>query len=108
MLRTEMRTAPRITTRLTVESIGPTLNISAGGMCVLMADPMREGTTPTLNFALPDGGPPITCKGRITWCRASKIDPDLFEVGLSFVDIRDEDRRRIMDFVDAHLDADGG
>jgi len=103
MLRTEMRTTPRITTRITVESIGPTLNISAGGMCVLMADPMREGTTPTLQFTLPDQEWVVTCKGRITWCRSSKIDPDLFEVGLAFVDISEDDRQRIMDFVDTHL-----
>ena len=103
MLRTEMRTSPRITTRITVESIGPTLNISAGGMCVLMADPMREGTTPLLTFCLPDEDRPVCCKARITWCRASKIDPELYEVGLAFVDISDENRQRIMDFVDAHL-----
>jgi len=103
MLRTEMRTSPRITTRITIESIGPTLNISAGGMCVLMADPMREGTTPLLRFTLPDDETPVSCKGRITWCRASKIDPDLYEVGVAFVDIRDEDRRRVMRFVEAHL-----
>ena len=107
MLRTEVRTTPRITTRITVESIGPTLNISAGGMCVLMADPMREGTTPTLQFTLPDQEHPVACKGRITWCRASKIDPDLFEVGLAFVDITDDDRQRIMDFVDTHLGGGG-
>jgi len=106
MLRTEMRTTPRITTRLTVESIGPTLNISAGGMCVLMADPMREGTTPALEFTLPDDDTPVRCKGRITWCRASQIDPDLFEVGLAFVEISDADRQRIVDFVDTHLDTE--
>jgi c-di-GMP-binding flagellar brake protein YcgR len=103
MLRTEMRSSPRITTRITVESIGPTLNISAGGMCVLMADPMREGTTPTVKFMLPDDETPVTCKGRITWCRASKIDPELYEVGVAFVDICEEDRRRVMGFVEAHL-----
>ncbi len=103
MLRTEMRSSPRITTRITVESIGPTLNISAGGMCVLMADPMREGTTPTVKFMLPDDETTVTCKGRITWCRASKIDPELYEVGVAFVDISEEDRRRVMGFVETHL-----
>lgn len=103
MLRTEMRTSPRITTRITVESIGPTLNISAGGMCVLMADPMREGTAPSLRFTLPDDEKPVFCKGRITWCRSSKIDPELYEVGLAFVEISDDDRQRVLDFVDAHV-----
>lgn len=103
MLRTEQRSQPRITTRLTVETVGPTVNISAGGMCVLMADPLREGMAPTLTFTLPDDPLPIVCKGRIAWCRTSKIDPELYEVGLSFTEIGDGDRQRIMDFVDAHL-----
>jgi c-di-GMP-binding flagellar brake protein YcgR len=103
MLRTELRTAPRITTRITVESVGPTLNISAGGMCVLMADPMREGTSPRLSFLLPDDPAPIECKGRIVWCRASKIDPELYEVGLTFLDITAADQQRVARFVEAHL-----
>jgi len=103
MLRTEQRTQPRITTRLTVETVGPTVNISAGGMCVLMADPMREGMTPDLTFVLPDDPAPIRCKGRIAWCRTSKIDPELYEVGISFTEIGDDERRRVMEFVDAHL-----
>ena len=103
MLRMEQRGCPRITTRITVDAIGPTLNISAGGMCVLMADPLREGTKPTLSFTLPDDLEPITCRGRIVWCRPSKIDPELFEVGVSFAEIADEARDRIVSFVDAHM-----
>jgi len=103
MLRTEHRSHPRITTRLTVEAVGPTLNISAGGMCLLMADPMREGTKTTLTFSLPEDPVPVTCQGRIAWCRPSRIDPELYEVGASFTDISDEDRRRIIAFVEAHL-----
>jgi len=103
MLRTEQRGNPRITTRLTVESIGPTLNISGGGMCVLMADPLREGAKPTLTFDLPDDPDPIICRGRIVWCRPSKIDPDLYEVGLTFLEMNDADRCRVMTFVEHHL-----
>jgi Tfp pilus assembly protein PilZ len=103
MLRTEQRTQPRITTRLTVETVGPTVNISAGGMCVLMADPMREGMSPDLTFTLPDDPTPVRCKGRIAWCRTSKIDSELYEVGISFTEIGDDERRRVMEFVDAHL-----
>ncbi len=103
MLRTELRSSPRITTRITVEAVGPTLNISAGGMCVLMADPMREGTKPTLSFLLPDDLEPVVCTGRITWCKSSKIDPELFEVGVVFAEISDADRLRVTQFVDTHM-----
>jgi Tfp pilus assembly protein PilZ len=103
MLRTEMRCCPRITTRITVESVGPTINISAGGLCVLMADPFREGTRPNIVFELPDDPVPVSCKGRITWCRPSKIDSELFEVGVAFEEIADEDRSRVMAFIDSHL-----
>jgi len=103
MLRTENRSQPRITTRITVESVGPTVNISAGGMCVLMADPMREGLTPTITFELPDDPKPVVAKARIVWCRTSRIDPELYEVGLTFTELSDEHRRRVLEFVDAHL-----
>jgi len=103
MLRTENRSQPRITTRITVESVGPTVNISAGGMCVLMADPMREGLTPTITFELPDNPKPVVAKARIVWCRTSRIDPELYEVGLTFTEMSDENRRRVLEFVDAHL-----
>ena len=103
MLRTEQRGTPRITTRITVECIGPTMNISAGGMCVLMADPFREGTKPLVTFDLPDDPRPLTCRGRIVWCRPSKIDPELFEVGVSFAEISEEDRRRVVTFVESHM-----
>ncbi|HET6441337.1 MAG: PilZ domain-containing protein [Phycisphaerae bacterium] len=103
MLRTENRSQPRITTRITVESVGPTVNISAGGMCVLMADPMREGLTPTITFELPDEPKPVVAKARIVWCRTSRIDPELYEVGLTFTELSDESRRRVLEFVDAHL-----
>jgi c-di-GMP-binding flagellar brake protein YcgR len=103
MLRTEQRTHPRITTRITIQSVGPTLNISAGGMCVLTADPLREGLMPEVSFELPDDPTPITCKARIAWCRTSRIDPELFEIGLAFTQISDPDRRRIMQFVETHL-----
>jgi len=103
MLRTENRSQPRITTRITVESVGPTVNISAGGMCVLMADPMREGLTPTITFELPDDPKPVVAKARIVWCRTSRIDPELYEVGLTFTEMSDENRRRVLEFVDAHL-----
>jgi Tfp pilus assembly protein PilZ len=52
---------------------------------------------------LPDDPQPVVCRGRIAWCRPSKIDPELFEVGVSFAEIGDEDRRRVMDFVEAHF-----
>ena len=103
MLRTENRSQPRITTRITVESVGPTVNISAGGMCVLMADPMREGLTPTITFELPDDPKPVVAKARIIWCRTSRIDPELYEVGLTFTEMTDENRQRVLGFVDAHL-----
>jgi len=103
MLRTENRSQPRITTRITVESVGPTVNISAGGMCVLMADPMREGLTPTITFELPDDPAPVVAKARTVWCRTSQIDPELYEVGLTFTEMSDENRQRVLEFVDAHL-----
>jgi len=35
--------------------------------------------------------------------RALDLDPELYEVGVAFLDISDDDRRRVTDFVEAHL-----
>lgn len=69
----------------------------------MMADPMREGLTPTITFELPDEPKPVVAKARIVWCRTSRIDPELYEVGLTFTELSDESRRRVLEFVDAHL-----
>ena len=103
MSQTEQRGIPRITAQITVVSVGPTINLSPGGMCILIADPFRVGTKPTLSFTLPDDVRPITCTGRIIWCRPSDIDPKLFEVGLSFETIADEDHRKVIAFVETHV-----
>jgi len=103
MSQTEQQGVSRITAQITVVSVGPTINISPGSMCILIADSFRVGTKPTLLFMLPDDVRPITCTGRIVWCRLSDINPKLFEVGLSFETIADEDRRKVIDFVATHV-----
>lgn len=105
MLRTELRTSPRITTRLTIEILGPALNISTGGLCFLSTDFLKEGTQPSLTFNLPDDPSPVVCKARIIWCRPFKTDPELYETGFQFTEISDEDRQRVADFVAAHPDS---
>lgn len=103
MLRTEQRSEPRITTRITVETVGPTLNISAGGMCVLVSRRLPTDVEVSLAFELTESKTSINCKGIVAWSRASHIDPDLFEMGIRFTEISDGDRREIDNFVDAHL-----
>jgi len=102
MLRTEQRPQPRIIARIAMESVGPTKDLSKGGMCMLVADPLRDDMIVTLSFNLPDDMP-ITCRAKVEWCRVSKIDPDLFEVGLQFTEISDACRKAVADFVDEYL-----
>ena len=101
MLRTESRSEPRITARLIVESVGPTLNLSVGGMCVLMANQFKTGVEVSLQFKLPGIEQSIHCKSCVVWAKRSDIDRDLYEVGLSFVDISDADRQVIEQFIDS-------
>jgi len=108
MLRTEKRhngqTILSIRTKLTIESVGPTLNISAGGMCMLTSEQLRGGLRLSLTFNLPDDTVPITCKGQVVSCKPSTIDPELFEVGLQFTEVGDKDRARVLQFVKEYLD----
>jgi len=125
MLRTSERGGPGITTRVTFETIGPTLNISAGGMCVLSEQSVPEGINVVLKFDIPTNMDfvgdlargcrvaqifaahmptlTITCNAEVIRCVPSDAKEGAFEIGLNFTRISDEDRSRISEFVDANL-----
>ena len=102
MLRIDKRAEQKIRVCATLRLDWDTLSISRGGVCVLSAKSREAGEIWELKFSLPGFGD-IACKGQVVSCRPSKIDPELFEVGLSFVDISDENRKRVAAFVEANF-----
>lgn len=58
--------------------------------------PLAPGTTVQLRFALPDGDPPLSIAARV-----SETSPA--GIGLSFVDLKEQETKRLKDLVDSLL-----
>jgi uncharacterized protein (TIGR02266 family) len=93
---TEFRKHLRVDARVTVSYLGPTKNLSAGGMCVIMDSPLAIGSEVELEFGLPGRGEPVRCSAQVVWSDKARSK---CEVGLVFLDISEEDRARVEDFV---------
>ena len=97
---TEFRKHLRVDARVTVSYLGPTKNMSAGGMCVMVDSPLAIGSEVQIEFALPGNGEPIRCDAQVVWADKSRSK---YEVGLVFLNISAEDKTRIEDFVTQHI-----
>jgi Tfp pilus assembly protein PilZ len=106
MLTTESRAHPRIKCRVIVEKLGPTTDLSAGGLCVLTTNPLPAGSEVRLAFSLPDDGPPLQCHGRVVRVAPSTIDRELYEVGLQYQRMMSRDREALSAYVAGLADLD--
>lgn len=93
---TEFRKHLRVDARVTVSYLGPTKNLSAGGMCVIVDTPLAIGSEVQLEFALPGNGEPIRCDAQVVWADKARSK---CEVGLVFLNISTDHKARIDDFV---------
>jgi hypothetical protein len=98
---TERRAHPR----LSVHSIAPidlgtgtpgtVLNIAEGGLAVRVPHALTEHfQIPGIQFCLPISGNLLEIKGQIAWLSKSRT-----EVGIKFVDVREETRSKIRDWI---------
>ena len=99
MIQAESRKHTRIKCRVIVERAGPTIDISAGGVSVLMANPVSQGAEVRLAFHLPEAERAVQCHGRVVHVSSCTIDPALHEVGIQFMRIMARDRKAIADYV---------
>lgn len=106
MLRTSERRQSDITVHVVQKTEGPSLDISGGGLCLLSAEPFREGAKVELSFSFLDAEEKTVkceCEAKVAWCRTSKLDPEMWEVGFNFDGIDEAVREKIIKFVDARL-----
>ncbi|MBN2583047.1 MAG: PilZ domain-containing protein [Planctomycetes bacterium] len=104
MIGTDSRKHQRIKCRVIVEHVGPTVDLSAGGIRVLMANPMTEGAEVRLAFQLPESEELVQCHGRVVYIDDSEIDPDLREVGIQFLRMMARHRQALADYVGSRAD----
>lgn len=94
--KTDFRKHLRVDARVTVSYLGPTKNLSAGGMCVIVDSPLAIGSEVQLEFALPGNGEPIQCDAQVIWADKTRSK---CEVGLVFLNLSADAKARIEDFV---------
>jgi Tfp pilus assembly protein PilZ len=99
MIMTELRKHPRIKCRLIVDRLGPTTDMSAGGLRVLTANPQPEGSEVRLAFQLPESEETVQCHGSVMHVTQSTIDKDLFEVGIQYQRMMTRNREAIEAYV---------
>lgn len=82
-------------------------NISGGGICVTVDEPLEIGVYLYLVMLLPDNKTPISSLGRVAW--REKISPldsgqkMSYDVGVEFIDIEKSEQERITRYVETGL-----
>jgi c-di-GMP-binding flagellar brake protein YcgR len=77
-----------------------TKDISQGGICIRLLEKFQPGTILELNFSMQRLNKLIIAKGRIVWVRQFSVGISrIYESGIEFVSINDEDRKTIGEFV---------
>jgi len=82
-----------------------TENLGVGGLCFLFdkhIDPFHEIS---LKLPIDDGKLPIECNGRVTWAvekHTLGATEKQFDIGVEFLDLSSEDRRRIEKLLQQH------
>lgn len=83
-----------------------TENISIGGACVILKKSVDLFAPVSVELDLMDGGDVITCRAKVVWSvRRKAIEehkPSWYDLGLEFVDIREDHRARLGQVVE-HL-----
>ena len=96
------RISPSVQTKLSLVK-----NISKGGICLIAYEELKEQDMVDLKMFLPQEEKPIQAVGRIAWIKEFSIgnlaEGRRFDVGVEFVEIKDEDAARIGKYVFAHL-----
>lgn len=76
-------------------------NISAGGICLIVYEPLNAGDTLSLRIYLPDDKPFVVARGKVAWIKTFKIagEKERYDAGLEFTEINQGDRKRIDNYV---------
>ena len=108
MIVADSRQHARIRLRVIVDKVGPSTDISAGGIRVLTANPLPQGAEIRLAFELPEAEEPMQCHGRVVHVGPSSIDQDLSEMGIRYQRMMTRHRDAIRRYVSERADADDG
>ena len=79
-------------------------NVGVGGVCVALKQSVKIFSVLEIELDLLDLGDHIRCKGKVAWNiekeSCDKKNPKIFDVGIEFIDIADEDQSRLQEVID--------
>lgn len=83
-----------------------TKDISGGGICLVTREKMKLGTAVAMEIKFSPADNPVIAYGRVVWFNQSKLGPSpaghlRFDSGIEFEKISDQDRKRIIEKVQA-------
>ena len=108
-MKARKRVRPREDVSLTIKYLGDTVNISEGGMGVIIDDPLPLGHKVELGLLFSDSpdddkqksSNPIKLEGEVAWTKYSET-LDRHEIGIKFTNIDGLNKERLKSFVNKH------
>ncbi len=78
-------------------------NVGVGGVCIALKQTVKMFSIVEIELDLLDLGDHICCKGKVVWNVEKKNDdknePRVFDVGIEFADIKEEDQLRLREVI---------
>lgn len=108
-METKKRVYPRVDVSITIKYLGSAINISEGGMCVIIDDPLPIGHKIDLDLLLPDSSDddkqkssnPIKLEGVVDWTKYSET-LDMHEIGIKFTDTHVYSKETLKSFIEKY------
>jgi len=79
-------------------------NVGVGGVCVVLKQAIKTFGIVEVELDLLDLGNHICCNGKVVWNverkGGDKKDPQVFDVGIEFSDIKKEDKQRLKEVIE--------
>jgi c-di-GMP-binding flagellar brake protein YcgR len=81
------------------------VNIGGGGVKLILEENLPKGTILAMHISIPDpeeGFIPVFATGRVVWSEVIE-ENEKYGVGVEFLNIDEEDRRKIVKYVESRL-----
>ncbi|MFQ5963576.1 MAG: PilZ domain-containing protein [Candidatus Scalinduaceae bacterium] len=106
---TQRRVYPRVDVNITLSQLGNAVNISEGGMCVIVDNPIPVGHMINLDLFLPNSSvddvkeplDQVKLEGIVVWSKHSEL-LDKHEVGIKFTDQHLYNREKVKTFIEKY------
>jgi c-di-GMP-binding flagellar brake protein YcgR len=95
--------------RLPSEAIKLSLskNIGAGGICLIVYEPLQKSEVLDLKIYLPEGSKPVSAVGKVVWTKEFSMGDGpknkRYDAGIEFIEIGKEDLNKIQKYVFSHV-----